>query len=175
MKTAYQIGYGVLIGLLAGGIIWLAASQPRGQRVTLLPTATPGAVTVYVTGAVANPGLYTLPEGSRLDAAVIAAGGFLPGAEQDKINLAMPVKDGQQIDVPGIVSTNHVNAGRININTASATDLDALPGIGLTTAQSILDYRTQHGPFQVIQDLQNVPGIGPATYDRIKDYITVGP
>jgi competence protein ComEA len=175
MKTLLNIVYGVLIGLLAVGIIWLAASRPRSEAVTLLPTATPGTLTVYVSGAVATPGVYTLPAGSRVDAAVQAAGGFLPGAEQESINLAKPLEDGQQIDVPGIVDTSHVNAGRVNINTATATELDALPGIGPTTAQSIVDYRLQNGPFQAIQDIQNVPGIGPATYDGIKDYITLGP
>jgi competence protein ComEA len=174
-KPALFIAYGVLIGLLAGGILWLATSRPRGEGIVLLPTATPGQVTVYVTGAVAKPGLYTLPAGSRLEAAVEAAGGFLPGAETETINLALQLKDGQQVDVPGLINSSHVNAGRVNINTASEADLDALPGIGSTTAQSIVDYRLQHGPFLSIQDIQNVPGVGPATYDGIKDYLTVGP
>ena len=175
MKTFLNIVYGVLIGLMAAGIIWLAASRPRGDPVALLPTPLPGMLTVYVSGAVAIPGVYTLPDGSRVDAAVQAAGGFVPGAETERINLAAPLEDGQQIDVPGIISTSHVNAGRVNINTATDSELDALPGIGPTTAQTIVDYRLQHGPFQIIQDIQNVPGIGPATYDRIKDYITVEP
>ena len=175
MKTIINITYGVLIGLLAAGIIWLAVSQPHGEPVTLLPTATPGMITVYISGAVATPGVYSLPEESRAEAAVLAAGGFLPGAEQDNINLAMTLVDGQQINVPGIVDTSHVNAGRVNINTATAAELNTLPGIGPTTAQSIVDYRLQHGLFQVIQDIQNVPGVGPATYAVIKDYITVGP
>jgi competence protein ComEA len=174
MKMLLNIVYGVLIGLLAAGVIWLAASRPRGEAVTLLPTVTPGMLTVYVSGAVAMPGVYPLPAGSRVDAAVQAAGGFLPGAEQESINLAKPLEDGQQIDVPGIVDTSHVNAGRVNINTATVAELDALPGIGPTTAQSIVDYRLQNGPFQAIQDIQNVPGIGPATYDRIKDFINIG-
>jgi competence protein ComEA len=174
MKTFLNITYGVLIGLLAAGIIWLAASRPRGEAVTLLPTDTPGMLTVYISGAVATPGVYTLPEGSRVDAVVQAAGGFLPGAEQESINLAKLLEDGQQINVPGIVDTSHINAGRVNINTATVPELDALPGIGPTTAQSIVDYRLEHGPFQAIQDIQNVPGIGPATFDGIKDYITIG-
>jgi competence protein ComEA len=175
MKTLLKIAYGILIGLLAAGVIWLAASKPRGESVSLLPTTTPGTITVYVSGAVAAPGVYRLPEGSRVEAAVQAAGGFAPGAEEESINLAAFLTDGQQVDVPGLVDTGHVNAGRVNINTASTSELDALPGIGPTTAQSIIDYRLQHGIFQAVQDIQNVPGIGPATYDRIKDYITVGP
>ena len=175
MKSFLNIIAGILIGLLAGGIIWLTASRPRGEQVALLPTSTPGELTVYVSGAVATPGVYTLPDGSRVDEAVRAAGGFVNGAEKDSINLAAPLTDGQQIDVPGIISSNHINAGRVNINTASVSELDALPGIGSTTAQAIIDYRNQNGPFQFIQDIQKVSGIGSATSDGIKDYITIGP
>jgi competence protein ComEA len=175
MKTFLNISYGVLIGLLAAGVIWLAASRPRGDPVAILPTPPPGMLTVYISGAVANPGLYSLPDGSRVEAAIQAAGGFAPGAEPARINLAALLEDGQQIDVPGVVDTSHISAGRVNINTATASELDALPGIGPTTAQAIVDYRLQHGSFQFIQDIQNVPGIGPATYDRIKDYIMIGP
>jgi competence protein ComEA len=176
MKTFINITYGVLIGLLAAGIIWLAASRPRGEPVTILPTATPGMLTIYINGAVATPGLYYLPEGSRVDDALKAAGGSIPGAEMTDINLADPLKDGQQINIPGIVTTtSHVNVGRVNINTATLEELNGLPGIGPTTAQAILDYRLEHGPFQVIQDIQNVSGVGPATYALIKDYINVGP
>ncbi len=175
MKAILNITYGVLIGLLAAGIIWLAVAPARGEEVIMLPTATPGLVTVYVSGAVATPGVYTLPVGSRVEAAVHAAGGLLPGAEANNINLAMVIADGQQIVVPGITDTGHVNAGRVNINTATLAELDTLPGIGPTTAQAILDYRLQHGPFLVVQQIQNVSGIGPATFAVIQDYISVGP
>jgi competence protein ComEA len=175
MKAILNITYGVLIGLLATGIIWLAVAPARGGEVVLLPTATPGLLTVYVSGAVATPGVYALPDGSRVEAAVDAAGGLLPGAEANNINLAMLIEDGQQIVVPGITDTGHVNAGRVNINTATLTDLETLPGIGPTTAQAILDYRLQHGQFQVIQQIQNVSGIGPATFAVIQDYISIGP
>jgi len=172
MKTFLYIAYGVLIGLLAAGIIWLATSQSRGGPVVILPTFTPGMLTVYVTGAVQSPGVYKLPEGSRIADAVNAAGGMAPGAEQEGINLAATLNDGDQINVPGIVNTSHVNAGRVNINTATLEELDSLPGIGPTTAQSIIDYRLKYGLFQSIEDIQKVPGIGPVTYDRIKDFIT---
>jgi competence protein ComEA len=174
-KVFLYISYGVLIGLLAAAVIWLAAAPPRGDPVTLLPTPTPGLITVYVSGAVQTPGVYSLPAGSRVEQAVLAAGGFAPGAEQDQINLATLLEDGQQIDVPGVVSSGHVNAGRVNINTASVEELDALPSIGPTTAQAIVDYRLQNGNFAKIEDIKNVPGVGPATYEQIKDYITVGP
>ena len=175
MKTVLNITFGVLIGLLAAGIIWMALSRPRGEAVTLLPTATRGSIMVYVSGAVATPGVYTLPEGSRVDAAIQAAGGPLPAAELTTLNLAMLITDGQQINVPGILDTSHVNTSRVNINTATVDQLDVLPGIGATTAQAIVNYRIQNGPFQVIQDIQNVPGVGPTTYAGIKDLISVGP
>lgn len=175
MKKYLDIAYGVLIGLLATGIILVATSRPSGETVTLLPTATPGMVTVYVSGAVMIPGVYSLPDGSRVDAAIEAAGGFAVGAEADSINLATLLEDGEQIDVPGIVNNTHVNAGRVNINTATLDELDALPGIGTTTAEAIVEYRLQNGSFTSVQGIQEVPGVGPTTYDRIKDYITVEP
>jgi competence protein ComEA len=175
MKTLAYIIIGALIGLLAAGVLWLAATPPRGEPVILLSTQTPGVLTVYVSGAVVVPGLYTLPVNSRVIDAVQAAGGFMSSAETELINLAAPLVDGQQIDVPGIVSTRHVNAGRVNINTATVAEFDTLPGIGPTTAQAIVEYRLQHGLFQFVQDIQNVPGIGPATYAKIKDYLTVEP
>ncbi len=174
MKALLNITYGILIGLLAGSIIWLTTSQPRGEAVVLLPTQTPGTLTVYVTGAVATPGVYSLPQGSRVDAAIKAAGGLLPGAEQQSLNLATLLVDGQHVDVPGIVDTSHVNVGRVNINTATVMELTTLPGIGETTAQAIVDYRLENGPFQSIEDIQNVPGVGPATFAGIRDYITIG-
>jgi competence protein ComEA len=175
MRTFLYVFIGVLVGLLAAGGTWLFTSRPRGAPVSILPTPTPGMLTIYVSGAVASPGVYLISEGSRVDAAILAAGGFVSGAEQENINLAALLEDGEQINVPGIINTNHVNAGRVNINTATALELDALPGIGPTTAQAIVDYRLLHGSFQFIQDIQNVPGVGPATFERIKDYISAEP
>ncbi len=118
------------------------------------------------------------------------------------MNLAARVEDGQQIDVPyqsgagpssssslppsnsnpfpfTVISStptaNPAAADLVNINTATLQELDALPGIGPTTAQNIITYRQQHGPFQHIEDIMNVPGIGPATFDRLSSLITVGP
>jgi competence protein ComEA len=175
MKSFLNIVIGILIGLLATGIIIITTSPQRGEPVTLLSTSTPGKITVYVSGAVATPGVYVLPEGSRVDNAIQAAGGFITGSEKERVNLAALIIDGEQIDVPGLSSTNRINAGRVNINTASASELDALPGIGPSTAQAIVDYRIQNGSFQTIQAIQLVPGIGPVTFNGIQDYITIGP
>ena len=148
---------------------------------TLPPTAAP--VRVYVSGAVATPGVYTLPPRSLVDDALKAAGGATAEADLDHINLALEVRDQQQIhvprkgepaqpapDVPGSPAVK-----RVNINTATLAELDTLPKIGLVTAQRIIDYRTKNGPFKKIEDLKNVSGIGDATFDALKDFITVEP
>jgi competence protein ComEA len=130
--------------------------------------------------------VYELPEGSRVQDAVTAAGGLLAEADATGINLAARLEDGQQINIPGgggVPAPPAVFIGNaptdgpvelININTAGLEELDALPGIGPTTAQKIIDYRTEHGDFQTIEDILNVSGIGPATFDNIKDLITTG-
>jgi competence protein ComEA len=179
MKNVIYVMIGIIVGLLAGlliaGGIKLTSKLPEGDPVTLLPTSTPNSIVVYITGAVAKSGVYTLPDGSRVQDLIDAAGGFIPGAKEDQINLAALLWDGAQIIVPGMNDEGHISSGRININSATAEELETLPGIGRTAAQSIVEYRIQHGPFQTIQDIQNVPGIGPATFDKIKDLITVGP
>ena len=107
--------------------------------------------------------------------AINAAGGFLPIADTEQVNLAALVNDGSKIN---IAKRSYYDAGgggsdRININTATVDELDTLPGIGPSTAQAIVDYRRQFGNFQRTDALTDVSGIGPATYDRIKDLITV--
>ena len=158
-----------MLGYWQPVLFFLLTSHPKGKGVYLLPTSTSGELTVYVSGAVVAPGVFTLPDGSRVNDTILASGGFVAGAEKDLINLAAPLADGQQIDVPKLTSTNHVNAGRVNINTAAVSELDALPGIGLTTTQAIVDFRIQNGPFLFIQDIQNVPAGGSETFNGIKD------
>lgn len=120
--------------------------------------------------------------------AISAAGGFLAEADKESINLARVLEDGEMLEIPytagfspviptpvqNVVITAGPETDLVNINTASSFELDALPGIGPTTAQKIIDYREAHGPFLSIEDIINVSGIGPGTYERIKDLITVG-
>lgn len=148
---------------------------------------------VYVSGMVRNPGLIKLSAGARILDAVNAAGGLLPGAELAKVNLAQPVKDGMQVHVPGRPPEPETKAGspsqqgavgsnaaksaagqpeKININTADATELDRLPGVGPALAVRIVEYRRTHGNFASGDDLVKVPGLGPAKYEKIKSRIT---
>ncbi len=187
----------MLIGLLAGfilaGALFIVTRMPSGEPVKLLPSPTQPEITIQIMGEVAHPGVYSFTQGSRVQDAVEAAGGLLSTADTTSVNLAAKLEDGQQINIPAgsgvavgglppsssnapflVLTTPTVPAGNlININTATLAQLDLLPGIGPTTAQKIIDYRTQHGPFQKIEDIMNVPGIGPATFDNIKTLISV--
>jgi competence protein ComEA len=182
---------GILFGLFIAALIWIVSRNPSGEAVTLRPAPTETPVIVYITGAVPRPGIYALPEGSRVQDGIAAAGGFLAEAERTDINLAAFLIDGEELDIPFVegdspvlptpVENNPVLPGSgssselIDINTASSAELETLPGIGPTTAQKIIEYRQTNGAFVSIEDIINVSGIGPGLYERIKDLITVGP
>ena len=183
-KPWWWPGAFIVVGLLLGtGILFLVTRPPRGEPITLLPPPTSAPITVYISGAVARAGLYTLPPGSRLNDAIHAAGGFTEQANTGGLNLARILEDGQQIDVPAFSpSINQEGGGSylvpsqdlLNINTATLEQLDTLPGIGPVTAQDIIDFRTTHGPFASIEHLMDVSGIGQVTFDKIKALVTVG-
>jgi len=190
MKDWWKLAFGVLSGLLAAGVILLIAAPPRGTPIALQPPPEPPPLVVHVSGGVVQPGVYTLPAGSRLQQAVEAAGGLLPQADTQNINLAAPLQDGQKVAIPTLAPTATPfsrgpgatdillpspvpTSGLVNINTASQAELESLPGIGPVTAQKIIQYRQEHGPFQSIEDIMNVPGIGQKTFEAIKDLITV--
>lgn len=188
LKSILYMAAGVLLGLFVALVIWVVARNPRGQAVTLRPVPTEKLLVIYVTGAVPRAGVYGLPQGSRVQDAISAAGGFLADANKDGINLARALEDGEQLDIPyaegasPVIGTEVPEATQessssdlININTASQAELETLPGIGPTTAQKIILYRETNGPFVSTEDIINVSGIGPGTYERIKSLITVGP
>lgn len=135
---------------------------------------------VDVAGEVRRPGLYRLRSGSRVQDALIAAGGATRKAQLDAVNLAAPVADGEQIVVPGSgaggVAAASSPAGSspsapLDLNSATLEQLVALPGIGPVTAQKILDYRQQHGAFHAVSELEGVPGIGPAHLAQLKGLV----
>ena len=135
---------------------------------------------VDVAGQVRRPGLYSLRAGSRVDDAIVAAGGATRKAQLDAVNLAAPIADGEQIVVPGSgaggVAAEPSPAGSspsapLDLNSATLEQLEALPGIGPVTAQKILDYRQQHGAFHAVAELEGVSGIGPAHMAQLKGLV----
>lgn len=142
-------------------------------------------IKVYVTGAVVQPGVYTLKEGDRVYQAVEMAGGLLADAEAKGINMAAVLQDGQTTVIPkrGEVLPTNTNqppegnqvakSGKVNINIATVQELERLNGIGPAIAQRIIDYRQAHGPFKSIEDLKKVNGIGDKKFADLKDSICV--
>jgi competence protein ComEA len=140
------------------------------------------AVVVHVAGAVLHSGVYTFPPGSRVVDAVQRAGGLAADADPDAVNLAALLADGQRVYVPrigeptppvvdgGVPTTV---AGPVDLNRATADELDALPGVGPATAAAIVAYRELHGPFGTVDDLADVRGIGPAKVEALRGLVTV--
>ncbi|HEV7615148.1 MAG TPA: ComEA family DNA-binding protein [Solirubrobacterales bacterium] len=129
---------------------------------------------VDVTGAVARPGVYRLPAGSRVDDAVRRAGGVAPGAQLEAINRAARLADGQQVVVPkrgpaGAVAVGPGSEeGPISLGTATVEQLDTIDGIGPVTAQDIVEFRDEHGGLASVDQLDQVSGIGPATMESLR-------
>jgi competence protein ComEA len=131
---------------------------------------------VDVAGAVRRPGLYHLAAGTRIADAVAAAGGATAKADVTLVNLAAPLADGEQVLVPlhgaaAVGGSAPSSTAPLDLNTASADQLDALPGVGPATAQKIIDYRQAHGPFRSIDELEAVPGIGPSKLAHLKGLV----
>lgn len=156
-----------------------------GPTVVVPTTLAASSVVVYVTGAVIVPGVYTLGPEGRVTDAIAAAGGPAPQADLGVVNLAAIAHDGERIYVPKVGETvpavvgdvvavdDTVAAGPVNINSATADQLDVLPGVGPTTAVAIVAHRQQHGPFQTVEQLGDVRGIGPAKLDALRGLVTV--
>ena len=190
MKNALYVLLGVMAGFVLAGVLVFVSRAPAGEPIVLRPAPTAAPIAVHVIGAVPRPGLYNFLEDVRVQDAIDAAGGLLAEADANSLNLAALLEDGQQLVIPykagsepietvnlpsSETATPAPNSGEdlVNINTATLEELDTLPGIGLTTAQKIIDYRTVNGPFSTIEDIMNVSGIGPATFEDLKDLITV--
>lgn len=189
MKQWQSITLGVLVGLIASALILLISSPPRGEPILLVSQPTPDHITVFVTGAVHKPGLFSLPYGSRAADFIQAAGGMSSGADQSALNLAARMKDGDKLLVPFVPTPAPARLEvlpspavptpspekPLNINSATPEELDLLPGLGPAKATAIVTYREKNGDFKRIEDIQNVPGIGPSIFEQIKDLITIDP
>ena len=146
-------------------------------------------IKVHIAGSVVSEGIVELEEGARVADAIDKVGGTTPDANMNQVNLAYKLEDGQKIYIPnqneeeykitegmeGIQTNEDINKNNelININTATQTELELLPGIGPSAATKIIDYREENGEFETIDDIKNVPGIGEAKYETIKNSITV--
>ena len=179
----------ILVGVLV--LLWGKKETPVGSQ------KVEGEIRVDIEGAVKNPGLYSLKEGSILEDLLAVCGGFSDSVDGMRVakefNRAEILSDGQKIYIPtkgevagaeaGAASSRATSSsgaesaempiGKININSATAEQLDTLPGIGPAYASRIIDYRNSHGGFKSIEEIQEVTGIGPKTLEKLKDQITI--
>lgn len=171
------VGAGIWLGRGVG----VAAAGGRAAVGPVTITAAQGpptTIVVHVSGWVVSPGLVELPAAARMGDALAAAGGARPGARLDSVNLAQPLGDGQQLVVPGPgdvpagpTGAGDPAGGLININAATAAELEALPGVGPVLAERIVAHRQDMGPFQTVEDLLGVSGIGEAKLASIRDLV----
>jgi competence protein ComEA len=153
-----------------------------------------GTVVVHVAGSVLRPGVVELPGGGRVHEAIAAAGGAAPGADLNRLNLALVVEDGQKIHVPqqgealpagseesgapaagdpGNGTAGGTAGSKINLNTAGVEELDGLPKVGPVLAQRIVDWRKEHGPFKAVEDLDAIDGVGPKMLEALLPLVTI--
>jgi competence protein ComEA len=183
------------VGLVTAVAVVYALFQALDERsappIVIEDAATTMPVVIEVRGEVDAPGVYELSPGARLQDAIAAAGGLTRDADLSTVNLARRLRDGELIVIlarpaPGSTPMAPVVVGsdagapdepsvRININTATAEELEALPGVGDVTAARITAYREQHGPFRAIDDLIHIQGISDRTIDGFRDLVTTGP
>lgn len=173
---------GLLSGLLAAGVVLLFIARPKRFPIQLLPPPTPAPLRIHISGAVQNPGVYRIPPGSIYENALQAAGGRMPEADLARINLAAPLEDGQHLYIPFHLENSSTpfpdstgllnNPELLDVNLATAAELEQLPGIGPSLAKGIIAFREEHGLFLAPDDLLNVSGIGPSKLEQIRDLIT---
>jgi len=186
LKKHFVTGLATLIIIIICGIIYYNFSISDNQPTIEVFTGTPSdslieevvhILIVYVTGEVMYPGVYELEENSRLQDAILIAGGATEYADLSIINLARFISDGEHIIVPAFGDPPPPalgqSPGRININTATQSELTTLPNIGPATAANIIAHREQHGRFEEIEQIKYVTRIGERTFESIEDLITV--
>jgi len=174
LNLAFWVVMGLLIAaIIAGGAVLISrhvGGGGEGHVEVILPPRSSPAVEVYLSGAVASEGIYTFSQDSSLKDILQGAGAVVEGVDGIKIKLHVLGPDEDPFAQPG---GGEPGETKININTASAAELDLLEGIGPVKAQAIIDYRNEHGFFRTVDELINVPGIGPATLEAIRDQVTV--
>jgi competence protein ComEA len=199
--TPWRIAVGGVVAVVAVGVTWWLLRPPPAPPEASLPFASttvadaaaettgataPTGLVVHVAGSVVAPGVHELPAGARVVDAIEAAGGLAGDADGARINLAAPLVDGARVYVPAVgeepppVALGDVAGpsaaaptGPVNLNTADAAALEALPGVGPATAAAILEHRTKVGAFTSVDQLLDVPGIGEAKLEALRDLVAV--
>ena len=202
MSSGFKVGLNILlaatiVAALAGGVALLFTGRGGSDAIEITlpdrtgvpsqpaiasPAMTPAAMKVYISGEVSRPGVYVLPEGSRAEDAVAAAGGPTVEADLVRVNLARRLSDEEQLHIPRKSETTlevaqppptagQRPAGKLNINTATSEELQSLPGIGSGKAAAIVEYRRKNGPFDRIDDLVQVSGIGEGILGSIRHLV----
>jgi competence protein ComEA len=178
-----------LVGAVVVSLAVLFVRRPEPPRIVVQqpvarPTASPpipSQLVVHLSGEVVAPGVYRLPVGARIEDALKAAGGPTMYGDVHRLNLAARLADGQQIVVPKqidpllskVAESPTPTTGQVNLNTASVAELDRLPGVGPVTAQRIVAYREQHGPFATVDQLRSANLVNAATFEKIKDLVRI--
>lgn len=180
-----SLSLALVIAALLGAGVYLGSRQGESPLVVTLPTPATsiGGPKAYISGEVARPGVYRFELGDRVEQLIALAGGFTADADVDAINLALRLRDEQQVHVPraaptvvaGIIDPGGTTAEAklVDLNTASAPELEALPGIGPVTAQRIVDHRVKVGPFVKPEDLLTLKLVSSSTFEKIRDQVTV--
>lgn len=170
------VGLGIVLGIAALRVF----DDRSAPQIIVRDAAEARSITVQVSGAVVAPGVYDLDPDARLGDAIQAAGGAASDADLAALNLARRVKDGEEIDIPILRPTPGPGTivpvatdERVNVNTAEASELDTLPGIGPALADAIIEYRQLNGPFGSIDELARVPGISARMVDAMRDQVSV--
>jgi competence protein ComEA len=177
LKAIAVVAAVIVIG--AAALAWFSRPQSEpvapAASVSAMASGAATALVVAVAGKVKYPGLVRLPAGARVADAIEAAGGVLPGTDLSTVNLARKVTDGELITIggPGSAATPGMSDGKLNLNTATAAQLDALPGVGPVLAERIVAYRDRKGGFRNVGELRQVEGIGDAKFEQLKDLVTV--
>lgn len=203
MKSWLKLIYGLLLGLLLGGVILLIAKPATGDAIALIsapsatpsrqpsPTNTPEPILVQISGKVVSPGIYSLQQDARLQDLIDLAGGLAADADKNRVNGAALLRDGDYFYIPGVDETIPETAANspvnlnvdldseydypLDLNTATQEALESLPGIGPTKAEDIIAYRDLHGRFASVDELTNVSGIGEVTVESLREYLYVEP
>lgn len=178
--SRYRFAIIIVLGAVAtAGYLYYGqpnVAEPPTPTQAAAPDA--GTITVHVSGAVARPGLVEIPWSGRVADAIAAAGGSMPTADLTTLNLAASLRDGEQVVVPqvsraSISGTSHPSDGRVRLNAASATELEAIPGVGPVLAGRIVAVREERGGFTTLEDLLDVAGIGEAKLAAMRDLVVV--